>query len=244
MPHRNMDIGMLKRGMNMRVLVLIPAYNEEEAIVGFVHELERVCPSVDYIIINDCSRDHTLALCRKEGFPFLNLPVNLGIGGAMQTGYLYALEHNYDIAVQMDGDGQHNPADLQHLLEPIERGEADMTLGSRFVEQEGFQSTAVRRMGIRILRWALWVRTKGQILDPTSGYRAGNRKVIELFAHHYAQDYPEPESLVTVIKRNLKIREVPVVMRERAGGQSSINRVRSVYYMLKVTLAVLIFSTY
>lgn len=221
---------------------MIPAFNEQDAIVPFVEELKAVCPDVDFVVVNDCSRDRTLCLCRKNGYPVLDLPVNLGIGGAVQTGYLYALANGYDIAVQMDGDGQHDPKELKKLLAPIENGEADLSVGSRFVTGEGFQSTVMRRLGIAILRGAIRLRTRHTVTDPTSGFRAGNRKVIELFARHYAQDYPEPESLVTALKSGLRVCDTAVSMRERLGGSSSIRELRAVYYMCKVTLAVLLYT--
>ena len=223
----------------MKVLVMIPAFNEEASIVSFVEELKSVRPDVDFVVINDCSRDATAALCRDRGYPLLNLPVNLGIGGAVQTGYLSALENGYDVAVQMDGDGQHNPADLQALLQPLFEDAADLTVGSRFLTGEGFQSTSMRRCGISVLRHAIFLRTRKHLTDPTSGFRAANRRMIALFAQHYAQDYPEPESLVTAIKAGARVLEVPASMRERIGGKSSIKSLRSIYYMLKVTLAVL-----
>lgn len=224
----------------MKTLVIVPAFNEEDAIVSFAEELKTVCPEVDFVVINDCSRDNTLALCREHQYPVLNLPVNLGIGGAVQTGYLYALAQNYDIAVQMDGDGQHDPKELKKLLKPIENGEADLAVGSRFVTGEGFQSTFMRRFGIGILRGAIRLRTGQTATDPTSGFRAANRRAIALFAADYAQDYPEPESLVAALKAKLRVCDVPVSMRERMGGRSSIGDWRAVYYMCKVTLAVLL----
>ena len=224
----------------LKTLIIIPAFNEREAIVPFVQELQAVCPGCDYVVINDCSRDDTEALCRANGFPTVSLPVNLGIGGAVQTGYLYALQNGYDIAVQMDGDGQHDPRDLQALLAPILRGEADLAVGSRFLTGAGFQSTAMRRLGIGILRGAIRLRTGHAVTDPTSGFRAANRRVIELFARDYAQDYPEPESLVTALRSGARVCDVPASMRARQGGTSSIGDLGAVYYMMKVTLAVLL----
>ena len=229
-----------KDAAKMRVLVMIPAFNEEESIVAFVEELKAVRPDVDFVVINDCSRDRTAALCREHGYPLLNLPVNLGIGGAVQTGYLYALENGYDAAVQMDGDGQHDPKDLSAILAPIEKGAADLTVGSRFLTGEGFQSTILRRLGSSILRGAVFLRTGKHLTDPTSGFRAASGRVIRLFAQHYAQDYPEPESLVTALKAHAQVLDIPVRMRARLGGKSSISELRAVYYMLKVTLAVLL----
>lgn len=224
----------------MKVLIIIPAFNEEETIVSFVEECRSVVPDYDFVIVNDCSTDETLPLLRAHGYPILNLPVNLGIGGAVQTGYLYARDNGYDVAIQMDGDGQHDPKDLFALLEPIRHEEADLVVGSRFVLGNGFQSSAMRRLGISILRAAIRLRTGYAATDPTSGFRAANRRIIELFSSDYAQDYPEPESLVTALKSGAKVRDVPANMRERKGGVSSISEIRAIYYMCKVTLAVLL----
>lgn len=224
----------------MKTLIIIPAFNEEDAITAFVDELKEVCPACDFVVVNDCSRDGTKALCRAKGYPVLDLPVNLGIGGAVQTGYLYARENDYDIAVQMDGDGQHDPRDLARLLAPLQEGQADLAVGSRFLTGEGFQSSTARRLGIGILSRAIRLRTGQVVTDPTSGFRAANRRAVALFAADYAQDYPEPESLVAALKAGMRVCDVPANMRARMGGTSSINELRSIYYMCKVTLAVLL----
>ena len=170
----------------------------------------------------------------------MNNPVNLGIGGTVQGGYVYALKNGYDIAVQADGDGQHDISYLGKLVEPIEKGEADIVIGSRFIEKQGFQSSAGRRFGINFLSGLILVCTGIRIKDVTSGFRAVNRKFIEIYADNYPQDYPEPEAIVAGVMNGAKIKEVPVIMRERAGGTSSINLWKSVYYMIKVSLAVII----
>lgn len=224
----------------MKTLVIIPAYNEQESIE---HTIADVCScgvDVDYLVVNDCSKDNTIDVLRSAGASYVNLPVNLGIGGGMQTGYLYAYENGYDAAVQIDGDGQHDAAYLRRLLEPLERGEADMTIGSRFLEKEGFQSSVTRRMGITFLSWLIGFLCGVRVLDVTSGMRAVNRKIIAQFAKDYPQDYPEPEVVLTCGMQDMRILEVPVVMRERQGGVSSINTMRSAYYMIKVSLALII----
>lgn len=226
-------------GDSMRVLLIIPAYNEAESIGAVVDDLIANHPAYDYVVVNDCSSDRTEAICREHGYNYLSQPVNLGIGGTVQSGYLYAHEQGYDIAVQLDGDGQHDPAYLSALLVPIEAGSADFTIGSRFLEKEGFQTSAPRRMGIVVMRGVIRLCCGVTVTDTTSGFRAVNKPLIEYFAHEYAQDYPEPEAIVTAALQGFRVTEVPVQMRERAGGQSSINTLRSVYYMIKVSLSLL-----
>lgn len=224
----------------MKVLVIIPAYNEQENIQRTIADIEKNAPFVDYVVVNDCSTDHTKLVLQSETANFLDLPVNLGIGGGVQTGYRYALEYGYDIAIQFDGDGQHDASYIQKLIAPIESGQADVTIGSRFIEKEGFQSSALRRLGIRFLSDLIYILCGTRVHDVTSGMRAVNRKVIEEFAQNYAQDYPEPEAILASGLKNDRIMEVPVQMHERQGGTSSINAMKSVYYMIKVSLALLI----
>ena len=195
---------------------------------------------VDYVIINDCSLDSTRKICEEKGYNIVNLPINLGIGGAVQTGYRYALENDYDVAVQVDGDGQHDPEFLNIMAEYLEKENLDMVIGSRFIEKEGFQSSKLRRIGIVFFSVLIKTLTGVKITDPTSGLRMAGKNVIALFAEDYPRDYPEPESVVTVIRRGMKVEEIPVVMKEREGGVSSISLKKSVYYMIKVTLAILI----
>lgn len=222
----------------MKTLVIIPAYNESENIVNTVTTLKKHCPDVDYIIINDCSKDATEKICREHGFSYISLPINLGIGGGMQTGYRYAYENGYDIAVQFDGDGQHNAEYIPDLIAPIVNGEADMVIGSRFINKEGFQTSFMRRMGINMLGCVLRLFGRVKITDATSGFRAISREMIAFFSQHYAQDYPEPESIIAAASSGFNVKEVPVVMNERTAGVSSINTLKSVYYMIKVTLAI------
>jgi glycosyltransferase involved in cell wall biosynthesis len=226
--------------MEMRKLIIIPAYNEEHNIGMLLDELEKSYGDYDYIVINDCSKDGTKAILKDRHAPFLDLPINLGIGGGVQAGYLYALERNYDIAIQMDGDGQHLPEYLENIVRPIEEGRADAVIGSRFLENEGFQSSAMRRMGIRFLSGLIKLLTGVRICDVTSGFRAVNRKCIMAFAEDYAQDYPEPEALVSTLSKGMRTVEVPVKMKERIGGTSSITGLKTIYYMIKVSFALII----
>ena len=224
----------------MKKLIIIPAYNEEANIVKTVESIERDAVGFDYIVINDCSTDRTKEICEEHGFHYVDLPINLGIGGAVQTGYKYAWENGYDMAVQVDGDGQHDPEFLELMAEYLETHQVDMVIGSRFIEKQGFQSSGMRRVGIRFFSGLIRLMTGKTITDPTSGLRMAGRNVIELFSKDYPRDYPEPESVVAILRKGLKVAEVPVIMREREGGVSSISMKKSVYYMVKVTLAILI----
>ncbi len=222
----------------MRVLLVIPAYNEEESILSVVQTVEKA--GYDYVVVNDGSTDNTLQVLRDNNVNHINLSHNLGIGGSVQTGHLYALSHGYDVDIQVDGDGQHDISYVPRLLARIEAG-TDLVIGSRFVEQtDGFQSTGLRRAGIRWLRHCIHHVTGLTIVDATSGFRACDRKMLQVFCERYPFDYPEPESIVMAYRAGLRIEEVPVKMRERQGGVSSINPAKSIYYMIKVTLAILI----
>lgn len=223
----------------MRKLIIIPAYNESACIEATVRDIMENAPDFDYVIINDCSTDNTKEICERNGFNIVSLPINLGIGGAVQTGYMYAEEYGYDVAVQVDGDGQHDPQFLRKMAAYLESHDADMVIGSRFIEKEGFQSSWIRRIGITYFTWLIKLCTGKTITDPTSGLRMAGKKVIKLFANCYPKDYPEPESTVAALNQACKVEEIPVVMRERQGGVSSITMKRSVYYMVKVTLAIL-----
>ncbi len=225
----------------MKTLIIIPAYNESENIKRVIDNLVENYPKYDYVIINDCSTDNTEAICKENGFNYISLPANLGIGGGVQTGYKYALRKGYDIAVQMDGDGQHDPAYLDELTAILEKGEADIAIGSRFITKEGFQSSGMRRFGIKFLSLLIKVCSGADIKDVTSGYRAVNRKFIEIYSKDYADDYPEPEAIVAARMYGGTLAEVPVIMNERMGGVSSINPIKSVYYMIKVSLSILFF---
>lgn len=224
----------------LKTLVIIPAYNEQDCIVDVVNSV--VDAGYDYVIVNDGSTDNTLSLCLEHGFNVINLPQNLGIGGAVQAGHKYALRNHYDVDIQFDGDGQHDASCIEALLQQIETG-ADLVIGSRFLEDtEGFRSTALRRLGIIWISKWIRVFTKHKASDPTSGFRASGKKAIELFASSYPTDYPEPESIVQALKSNLVVRDTAVVMHERRGGKSSIGGLSSLYYMIKVSLAIALLS--
>lgn len=188
-------------------------------------------------VINDCSTDNTATIARQHNAILIDLPVNLGIGGAVQSGLLYALKNNFDLAVQMDGDGQHPPKELIKLLNCYEKSGANLVIGSRFIEKEGFQSSFARRLGINYFHWLNKVFTRQRIFDSTSGFRLFDKKAMELAAVYYPDEYPEPESLVFFSRAGLTIRETPVIMNERTGGQSSIKKLTSLYYCIKVTIA-------
>ena len=225
---------------NARVLVMIAAYNEEENIESVVDDLIRNYPRYDYVVINDGSTDGTERILKERHYNHVCLPVNLGIGGAIQTGYLYAYRNGYDIAVQLDGDGQHDPKYIADVIRPIEENTADYVVGSRFVTGEGFQSTGARRTGIRFLSGLIHLLCAQKVKDVTSGFRAVRRQSIRAFAEHYPTDYPEPEAIMDAAMRKERIAEVPVVMRERQHGTSSIHLRQSVYYMIKVTLDIFV----
>ena len=225
----------------MKKLVIIPAFNEEGNLEKTIQDIRENAPDFDYVIINDCSTDGTLDICRRHGFSYLNLPVNLGIGGAVQTGYRYAFFHGYDIAVQFDGDGQHSAKYLKEMVKVMEETESDMVIGSRFIQREGFQSSALRRVGIRYFTGLIWLLTRKTITDSTSGMRMVNRRILkQIYAENYPKDYPEPESVVTILSEKYKVTEIPVVMNEREEGASSISLKNSIYYMIKVSIAIVI----
>ena len=223
-----------------KVLLIIPAYNEEESLRSLIEEIKAVCPEVDYLVVNGCSSDDTERLLEELGANYISLPCNMGIGGAVQSGYRYAAQNGYDIAIQIDGDGQHDVRFVKDMVKLIEDKQADVVIGSRFIDKEGFQSSQARRIGIRILSVLIRLMCGAKVKDVTSGFRAVNRRFIELFAENYPDDYPEPEVIVTAKLYGAVIKELPVVMRERTTGKSSINLKRSIYYMIKVSLAIII----
>lgn len=224
----------------LRTLIIIPAYNEEGSIEKVVNNLIEKFPKYDYLVINDGSTDHTQSICNSNKYQVVNLVINMGIGGAVQTGYRYAWDNHYDIAVQIDGDGQHDVSYLEEMIRPIEEGQADIVIGSRFLEKEGFQSTRIRRVGINFLSFLGKLLTGVRVKDITSGYRVVNTKFIRIFALDYPADYPEPEAMVIAAVHGGRIKEYPVIMRERKAGESSITMKKSIYYMCKVTLAMII----
>jgi glycosyltransferase involved in cell wall biosynthesis len=224
----------------LKRVAIVPAFNEEEAVTRVIEELRAFDPGLEIVVIDDGSTDRTAETARACGASVVRLPFNLGIGGAVQTGFRYAWEHGFDVAVRVDGDGQHDPAELGAVLEPVLADEADIAVGSRFMGGEGFRSSRSRRIGIRLLAWIVSALTRQKITDPTSGFQAVNRLGIRLFAADYPHDYPEAEATVMVFKHRLRMTEVPVTMRARESGQSSITAVRSVYYMVKVVLAIFV----
>ena len=228
----------------MRVLLIIPAYNEEECILNTCNSIKKASDELDYIVINDGSKDETLKILKKNDLKYINLINNLGIGGAVQTGYKYAYENKYDIAVQFDGDGQHDVNYVKKICEPIIKGQADMVIGTRYLDKSSskFQSTFMRRFGSGIISFFIKLTCKKKITDPTSGFRAVNKKIIEEFAREYPTEYPEPESTVTILKKGYIVKEIPVSMNERQGGKSSIRLWKTADYMMKVCLAIILQS--
>lgn len=228
-----------------QVILVIPAYNEEQNIKRVVDNLIRNYPELDYVVVNDGSTDSTERILRENGYNHITLPVNLGLAGCFQTGMKYACERGYSYAVQFDGDGQHRADCIRELIAPIVRGEADMTVGSRFLpeageQDRGFQSSAARRMGIRWISGLIRLTTGRTIHDVTSGFRACGKELTAYFAQNYAQDYPEPEAIVSALCQGMRVQEVPVRMNQRQGGVSSIRALDSLHYMLKVSLAIML----
>lgn len=225
----------------MKTLIIIPAYNEALNIESVIDSISEAGCAYDYLVVNDSSTDGTEDVLNQNSFNYVSLPVNLGIGGAVQTGYKYARDNGYDVAIQMDGDGQHNPEYYKEAVDIIEQGEADIVIGSRFIEKEGFQTSFMRRFGIKLLSIMIKIVCGETVRDVTSGYRIVNRKFIEYFAEEYAQDYPEPEAIVAAKLNGAVIKEIPVIMNEREEGESSISPLKSVIYMIKVTLAIIFY---
>ena len=227
--------------MPTRRIAIVPARNEEGAVGRVVAEIHAFDPGFDVVVIDDGSTDSTAAVAAAAGASVVRLPFNVGIGAAVQTGFLYALEHGYDLAVRLDGDGQHDPSELPKLLSVLDRGEADIVTGSRFVDGDrAYRPALARRIGITWFARLVSVLTRQRVTDTTSGFQALNRTGIALFARDYPADYPEVEATLLVLRHRLRLAEVPVRMRDREHGASSITFLRSVYYMFKVTLALLV----
>jgi glycosyltransferase involved in cell wall biosynthesis len=234
--------GVHSRLRELRRAAIVPAFNEEHTIARVIGELRAFDPGLDVVVVDDGSVDGTARAATALGAEVLRLPFNLGIGGAVQTGFRFAFERDYDVVVRVDGDGQHDPAQLGRVLGPLLHGDADIVVGSRFAgdSASGYRSSRSRRIGIRLLA-GIVSRIVGQRLtDTTSGFQAVNRRGIALFARDYPHDYPEVEAIVMVHRHRLRLLEVPVEMRERGGGRSSITALRSVYYMVKVVLAIFV----
>lgn len=233
-----------KLASEMKILAIVPAYNEEGSIVGVIEDLKSIDTDIDVLIINDGSKDNTADVAKSTGKAIVvSLVSNLGIGGAVQTGFKFAFKNNYDIALQFDGDGQHIASEIPKILNPLLSNEADMCIGSRFVIQhKGWKSSPLRRLGIRVFTALNYLLIKQRVTDSTSGFRAYNKEAIEFLAENYPQDYPEPETVVLMGKNAFRIKEIFTEMRERSAGESSISTFDAVYYMVKVVLAVLITS--
>jgi glycosyltransferase involved in cell wall biosynthesis len=225
---------------SVRRIAIVPAYNEAGNVGRVVDELRAFDAGLDVVVVSDGSVDRTADVAAEHGAHVVRLPFNLGIGGAVQTGFKYAWEQGYELAVRCDGDGQHDPAELPKVLEPVLAGTADIVVGSRFVGDRGYRSSAARRVGIRLLATIVSAIARQRVTDTTSGFQALNRKALALFAADYPHDYPEVEGMVMTIKHKLRLQEVPVRMREREHGQSSITALRSIYYMAKVLLALFV----
>lgn len=230
--------------MKEKVLLIIPAYNEEKNILKTYQQVKNYNKmhktNYDVIVINDGSKDKTSEICHKNNIPVVDLIHNLGIGGAVQTGYKYAYYHNYDIAVQFDGDGQHDIRYVKDIIEPIINKKADMVIGSRFVKNiDTFKSSLARRAGIKVISVFMKWTTGKKIYDTTSGFRACSKELIYDFSLSYPNEYPEPITTAEVIKKKYEVLEVPVEMKEREGGTSSIRTWKNIYYMLNVCLALI-----
>ncbi len=223
-----------------KTLVVIPAFNEEGSIKRVIEGVRITLPHSTILVVNDGSTDRTSEIAKAKGAIVVDLPFNLGIGGAMQAGFRYAFEKGYDIAVQVDADGQHDAKEIPRLLLPLAEKKADMVIGSRFLGDSEFKSSIMRRVGISIFSHVISMIVGQKITDPTSGFRAVNRMAIQLFASDYPQDYPEPEAMILLHQCRLKMAEVPVGMSERYAGESSITKIRSIYYMVKVLLAIFV----
>jgi glycosyltransferase involved in cell wall biosynthesis len=225
-----------------KIIIIIPAFNEKDNIKNVILSLKETHPEFDCVVINDASLDSTQkeAESTKKAF-VIQLPVNLGIGGAVQTGFKFARENDYDYAIQFDGDGQHLSTEIPKILSPVMSGECDSCIGSRFLDnnEKGFKSSASRRFGINFFKYLNKLLINQTISDSTSGFRAYNKKTISFLARYYPTDYPEPETIVLLGKNNFVIKEVSVLMQERQGGQSSISGFKPIYYMLKVSLAMI-----
>ncbi len=227
----------------MREIIIIPAYNEEENLGAVLSAIAAEAAGFDVVVVNDGSADGTSSVARSfPGVKVIDLPENIGIGGAVQTGFLYARDRGYELAVQVDGDGQHIPAEIRKIAAPIRSGEADVVIGSRFLDKAVFPESVFRRAGIAVFQLVNRALLRERITDSTSGFRAYNRRAIEVLAERYPDDYPEPEAIYILRRKGLRIREVSVEMKTRAGGRSSITLGRSLYYMVKVNLAILVLT--
>ncbi len=226
--------------MDKKVLIIVPAYNEENSIAGVLNSIKKEAPYCDIVVVNDGSMDRTAQIVEENKVNVISVPYNLGIGGAVQTGLLFAERKNYDVAIQLDADGQHKAEELKKLLDTLEKEKTDMVLGSRFLEKTNYHSTFMRKLGNRIFSWLIALVTKQYFTDSTSGFRAFNKNAIRFLSKHYPIDFPEPESLVILKKHGFKIKETSVFMNERLGGESSVTKFKAVYFMISISIAILI----
>jgi glycosyltransferase involved in cell wall biosynthesis len=224
----------------VRRVAIVPAFNEERNIVRVLDELRALDPGLEVVVVSDGSTDRTPEVAAAAGAHVVRLPFNLGIGGAVQTGFRYAWEEGFELAVRLDGDGQHDASQLAAVVAPVVAGEADICVGSRFIGEGEYRSTAARRIGIRILAGVVSAIARQRLTDTTSGFQALNRRGIALYAADLPRDYPEVEGMVMAIRHHLRVCEVPVTMREREHGRSSIGTIGSIYYMTKVLLAIFV----
>ena len=225
---------------SLKRIAIVPAFNEERNVGRVLDELRAIDPGIDVVVVSDGSTDRTAEVASAGGAYVIGLPFNLGIGGAVQTGFRHAWEEGYELAVRLDGDGQHDPNELGRLVAPVVAGDADIAIGSRFTAAGGYRSSAARRVGIRVLAWVVSIIAGQRLTDTTSGFQALNRKAIRLYAADLPHDYPEVEGMVMAIRHRIRIVEVPVTMREREHGRSSIGALGSVYYMVKILLALFV----
>jgi glycosyltransferase involved in cell wall biosynthesis len=237
---RTMEASAQLAPRRLRTIAIVPAYNEEDSLRTVLEEIHAVDPELEVVVVNDGSTDNTAKVAAAAGAAVVSLPFNVGIGGAVQTGYQYALEHGFEVAIQVDADGQHDPREIGQVLEPVFDGRADLVVGTRFVTGGGYRGTRLRRVGIRIFAAVVSLLVGQRVSDTTSGFRAVNRRALKLFAAEYPHDYPEVESIVLLSRHRLRMLEVPVQMRVRETGNSSITAMRSAYYMIKVLLALFI----
>ncbi len=225
---------------SVKRIAIVPALNEEQSVARVVDEIRQFDREFEVVVVDDGSTDDTASRAEGAGARVLRLPYNLGIGAAMQTGYQYAWDRGCELAVQVDGDGQHDARELSRLIEPIEDGRADVVVGTRFAGDQAYRTSFLRRIGIRLFARVVSLMVRQRMTDTTSGFRAANRRAIRLFAADYPHDYPEVEAVVLAVRHRLRIVEVPVAMRTRETGRSSITALRSLYYMTKVSLALFI----
>ncbi|HBV86868.1 MAG TPA: glycosyl transferase family 2 [Desulfosporosinus sp.] len=226
----------------MKILAIVPALNEAANIGSVVRDLKTASPWLDVLVIDDGSTDQTAEVAYAQGAKVISLPVNLGIGGAVQTGFLYAVKNQYDVALQVDGDGQHRAEEIKKLVDPVLHGEADVTIGSRFLVKTSYKSAWPRRLGIYLLSKTIKSVVRKNFTDPTSGFRAYNQKALRIVSTHYSTDYPEPDAIVTLLKNGLRVIEISVEMDARLSGSSSITPFKSGYYMFKVSMAIILNS--